>query len=162
MAIPVVKSEVVQGGWPQHISQSIASKYLCQILDALKTNRGKLGQRLFSSQGWVWVTEMFSFFYSKYGPWTQRHQHHRRVVSNPESQTSHMLLRIYILSRSLGDLRKKWTLVDSVVIRINLSNFSTYWHVPRWSLSGLHILQSYFSKSHFKNTHFTNMFPIFV
>lgn len=64
MAIPVVKSEVVQGGWPQHISQSIAAKYLCQILDALKTNRGKLGQRLFSSQGWVWVTEMFSFFFA--------------------------------------------------------------------------------------------------
>ena len=38
MATPVVKSEVVQGGWPQRISQSIAAKYLCQILDALKTN----------------------------------------------------------------------------------------------------------------------------
>lgn len=25
--------------------------------------------------------------------WTQQHQHHCRVVSNPESQTSHMILR---------------------------------------------------------------------
>ena len=38
MAIPVVKSEVVQGSWPQHLSQNTAAKHLCQILDALKTN----------------------------------------------------------------------------------------------------------------------------
>ena len=62
--IPVVKYEPKQGSGPLQSSQSIAAKYLCQILDALKTNRGKLGQRLFSSQGWVWVTEMFSFFFA--------------------------------------------------------------------------------------------------
>ena len=118
-------------------------------------HRGKLRQRSFSSQGWVWVTKehyqkcSVSSLLFKVWSLDQQHQHHPRVVSNPESQIAHMLLRIYILSRPLGDLGKTRALVDSVVIRINLSNFSTYWHVPRWSLSVLHVLQSHFSKSHF-------------
>ena len=56
MAIPVVKSEVVQGSWPQHLSQNTAAKHLCQILGAFETHTGKSSLQTLLALGLVWMT----------------------------------------------------------------------------------------------------------